>query len=131
MKKLHTVLAAAAIAAAPAVVAPTTAHADVVPTYVRLNLQVTDAAGHSTYGSLRCNPAGGFHKDPAAACSELIKVNGEPQHLFVHPEVMCTRDYRPVTARMTGYWGDRMVSYTKTFGNACNMWAATGPVFAI
>ncbi|SEG93113.1 Subtilisin inhibitor-like [Thermomonospora echinospora] len=77
--------------------------------------------------TLRCDPAGRDHPHAAAACADLDRSHGR----FLHDprQTICTMEYRPVTAKATGRWQGRAVSFTKSFPNACVMDARTGAVF--
>ncbi|MFI2780521.1 subtilase-type protease inhibitor [Streptomyces sp. ALB3] len=84
--------------------------------------------------TLNCAPRpGGSHPAPAAACAELHAVEGEFAQLTAPmPQGSCTRQWDPVTLDASGVWEGRRVSWSATFGNACEMHAslAEGPVFA-
>ncbi|MDF8266236.1 SSI family serine proteinase inhibitor [Luteipulveratus flavus] len=136
MSKLMNLFAALALAVTGLIAAPGAASASTTstPDYVRLNLQVTDSTGHATYGSLRCNPAGGSHADPTTACRQLATVNGDPGalHNLIIPFYPCDRlPIEPVTVRMTGYWGSTLVDFKRTFMNSCDVMQETGSVFAV
>jgi hypothetical protein len=79
---------------------------------------------------LQCDPPGGTHPDPEWACEVLEEVGGDPADLVPPRGVICTLQYDPVTASATGIWNDRSIRFERTFGNACSLWAETGPVFA-
>lgn len=84
--------------------------------------------------TLSCAPRpGGTHPSPAAACAELHSVKGEFTQLTApRPQGNCTRQWDPVVLDATGVWQGRRVSWSATFGNACEMRAslAEGPVFS-
>ncbi|MFJ8887789.1 subtilase-type protease inhibitor [Streptomyces sp. NPDC102402] len=84
--------------------------------------------------TLSCAPrASGTHPSPDAACTELAKVEGEFTQLTAErPQGRCTRQWDPVVVSATGVWQGREVSWSATFGNACEMRAslAEGPVFS-
>ncbi|MGW8375515.1 subtilase-type protease inhibitor [Streptomyces sp. ODS28] len=82
---------------------------------------------------LRCLPVGGDHPVAADACSALNKAGGDPAALPAavgEPSTACTTDWRPVTVTVQGTWDGRLVHYTKTFGNTCEMEKQTSSVFA-
>ncbi|MDR7277776.1 SSI family serine proteinase inhibitor [Catenuloplanes atrovinosus] len=100
--------------------------------YARLTLTViTDDTARRAAPplTLTCGPAGGNHPSAAAACTALQKVGGNVFNLPPRDGVLCTADYRPVTAAATGYWGTRAVNDRRTFGNACQLGIAAGTVF--
>ncbi|WP_250292074.1 SSI family serine proteinase inhibitor [Streptomyces atroolivaceus] len=84
--------------------------------------------------TLSCAPRpSGTHPSPAAACAELRSVEGEFTRLTTPmPQGACTRQWDPVVVDATGVWQGRHVSWSATFGNACEMRAslAEGQVFA-
>jgi hypothetical protein len=80
--------------------------------------------------TLRCDPPGGTHPRAAAACEALRAAGGDFDRLQRDPLILCPAVYDPVTARATGVWRSRPVSWTKTFGNGCELYASTRPVFA-
>ncbi|MFF5188319.1 SSI family serine proteinase inhibitor [Streptomyces sp. NPDC000345] len=79
---------------------------------------------------LRCAPPQG-HRRAAEACAQLAAVNGDLRALPAAGDTVCALVYAPVTARASGQWNGRPVEYTETFGNACEMTARTGAVFAM
>lgn len=79
---------------------------------------------------LRCDPPGGTHSDPEWACEVLEEVGGHLADLVPPRGVICTLQYDPVTVSATGIWNDEFIRFERTFGNACSLWADTGPVFA-
>jgi hypothetical protein len=118
---VSTVLAVGALTvpAAPAAAASTT---------TKLTLAVTAQAGWATAVLLRCDPAGGGHPSAAKACAALKKAGGKINKL-TPAEVMCTLQFAPVTATATGTWKGKKVSWSRTFGNTCELTRATGVVF--
>ena len=96
-----------------------------------LMLTVTSAEG--SYGAaraaaLQCSPAGGSHPAPVAACGALQAVNGDFRALQSQDD-LCTKEYRPVTATVVGFWQGRPLTYQATFPNHCLLLDATGDVF--
>ena len=43
--------------------------------------------------------------------------------------VACTLEYAPITAAITGIWKGRIVNWSKTFLNGCDMARTTGSIF--
>ncbi|MFB9966212.1 SSI family serine proteinase inhibitor [Sinosporangium siamense] len=80
--------------------------------------------------TLTCDPDAGTHPTAKSACDLLRSVNGNAAALNVDPNAMCTTEYIPNTARLTGQWRGRPVSYEKIFGNRCEMIKTLGAVFA-
>ncbi|MEW2444050.1 SSI family serine proteinase inhibitor [Micromonospora marina] len=92
-----------------------------------LLLTVDDGAGvRATV--LTCGPTGGLHPDPFTACRLVARVDGDLDALDVDG-APCTSQYDPVVARAVGFWQNRPVSYTRTFGNACLMQRTTASLF--
>jgi hypothetical protein len=93
-----------------------------------LTLGITAEAGYARAVILRCSPAGGGHPSAAKACAALKPVAGKPGKL-TPAEVVCTLQFAPVTATATGSWKGKKVSWSRTFGNGCELGRATGVVF--
>ncbi|MBF6175933.1 subtilase-type protease inhibitor [Nocardia blacklockiae] len=70
--------------------------------------------------TLDCQPAGGTHPDPQAACAQLTERGGDLDAVAAGDEHrMCTMIWDPVTVRVTGTWESRPVDYQHTFANTC------------
>jgi hypothetical protein len=93
-----------------------------------LTLAYMAEAGYATAVTLRCDPPGGAHPKPAAACRTLRTVGGRPARLKPAP-TMCTMIYAPITAQITGRWRGKKITWSRTFGNSCEMARATGVLF--
>ncbi|WP_338694020.1 SSI family serine proteinase inhibitor [Streptomyces sp. Q6] len=124
-------LAAAALLSL-AVAAP--AHAVVEPT-PQPGLFLTVSGDENTWIRgvlLRCAPEpSGHHPYAAEACAELDAAGGDLDGPLT-PEGaarICTKEYAPVTVSAIGSHRGMMVAWHKTYGNACEMDAATGHVF--
>ena len=94
-----------------------------------LHLSYTADPGYAAAVTLTCEPAGGGHPKPAKACAVLKKVSGDPARLKPR-RTMCTLEYAPVTAEITGTWRGRTVHWSQTFGNPCDLTRTTGVIFA-
>ncbi|GAA4786001.1 SSI family serine proteinase inhibitor [Streptomyces sanyensis] len=78
---------------------------------------------------LSCAPQpAGPHPEAAEACAELEAVDGHLDRLPGDAQP-CTKQYDPVTVSATGAWRGRPTSWRRTFANACELTATTGPVF--
>ena len=95
-----------------------------------LTASVQPAHGPVTTASLTCQPPGGSHPKAAAACATLAKAGGDPRRI-TPLDRMCTMEYAPVTASLTGRWKGRAIRYRAEFSNACTMHLATRTVFQI
>jgi Subtilisin inhibitor-like len=93
-----------------------------------LTLAYMAEAGYATAVTLRCDPPGGAHPEPSAACRALRTVGGRPSRLKP-ARIMCTMIYAPITAQITGRWRGKKISWSKTYGNTCEMTRATGVLF--
>ena len=126
-----TVAAAAAVAAvvaAPANGADAVAADGPLRARTDLTLAYMAEAGYATAVALRCDPPGGAHPNPTAACRTLRTVGGRPAR--IEPaRTMCTMIYAPITAQITGKWRGKKLSWSKTYGNPCEMNRATGVLF--
>ena len=122
-----TMLAAGAVLGAPG---PATAMGPGVAPRPKTDLVLSYMAdaGYAAAVTLTCDPAGGAHPKAAKACVALRKAGGDPGRLPPAP-VLCTLEYAPITAQMTGTWKGAKVSWTKTFPNGCDLARATGVVF--
>lgn len=99
--------------------------------WLQLSVTRDTAPSDGTRGTLLlCGPPEG-HRRAAEACDQLTAVNGDLRALPAARDTVCTLVYAPVTARASGQWNGRPVSYTETFSNACEMQARTGAVFAL
>jgi hypothetical protein len=94
-----------------------------------LVLSYTAEAGYAASVTLTCHPAGGGHPHPARACAVLKKADGDPA-LITPKQRMCTTEYAPITAEITGTWKGAAVTWSKTFGNPCALARHTGVLFA-
>ena len=82
---------------------------------------------------LTCEPVGGDHPDPEAACAVLDEVGTE---VFAAPpkDQMCTEQYGgPQTASVTGVVAGEPVQATFDRTNGCGIsrWDAVAPVLAV
>ncbi|WP_238014037.1 subtilase-type protease inhibitor [Dactylosporangium sp. AC04546] len=133
VRRLSRGAATAALTAAAIVAADAGPAAAATPKPTLLTLTV--AKGEATKPAQRrafltCSPAGGTHKQARNACAELAKVGGNFGRLQVAGGA-CTMQYDPVTVTAQGRWKGRKVAYQHTFGNACTLSTATGPVFSL
>jgi hypothetical protein len=96
----------------------------------RFVVTVTPEGGKPQVATLTCAPAGGTHKQAAAACKTLATAGGNPTAI-APTEGACTMDYSPVTAKVIGKWKGRTVTFQSTYSNSCNMVLATGDLFKI
>lgn len=90
-----------------------------------LTVVVDDGSGPVTW-SLECDPPGGDHPDPAAACAAL-DAKGATALLPVPKDQMCTMVYGgPEKATVEGTWRGNPVSTTFDRSNGCEIarWTA-------
>ncbi|WP_030777551.1 subtilase-type protease inhibitor [Streptomyces sp. NRRL S-920] len=79
--------------------------------------------------TLICAPRpAGSHPSPAAACAELTRADGEFANLVNKntSDIICTKEWRPVTVTANGVWNGKRVSWSATFSNRCMMKAGLG-----
>ena len=93
-----------------------------------LTLAYMADAGYATAVTLRCDPPGGAHPKRTVACRTLRAVGGRPAQIKPAATV-CTMIYAPITAQITGKWRGKKMSWSKTYGNPCEMTRATGVLF--
>ncbi|MFC4588163.1 SSI family serine proteinase inhibitor [Sphaerisporangium corydalis] len=79
--------------------------------------------------TLRCSPPSGSHPRPVFACRVLAVVGGDPTKLDLSPGANCPKIFAPVSVAALGTWNGNRIRVERTFGNACLLKAATGPVF--
>ncbi|MEU7892839.1 SSI family serine proteinase inhibitor [Nonomuraea sp. NPDC049152] len=91
-------------------------------------IQLTVTGGWSRTVSLNCDPDGGAHPKPVASCALLTAVEGDLWR-YLGQQGICTREYQPHTAALTGWWAGRTVHFQRIFANRCEMLLATGSVF--
>jgi hypothetical protein len=95
----------------------------------KLTVSYTADAGFASAVVLSCDPVAGAHPAGAQACAVLKKVDGRPAKLRPAP-AMCTLEYAPITARITGTWKGSTVKWSKKFGNRCDLTRTTGALFS-
>jgi hypothetical protein len=91
----------------------------------------TGTAAEGTTWSLTCDPAGGTHPTPAAACGALDEA-ADP-FAPVPDDMACTQIYGgPETATITGTWDGESVAATYQRTNGCEIarWDALAAVLA-
>ena len=86
-----------------------------------LTIVVRDATEQESTWTLTCDPAGGTHPDPAAACAALT-VHAAAALPPVAKDAMCTQIYGgPETASITGTWQGQPVRSTFSRTNGCEI----------
>ena len=91
------------------------------------------AAETNTTVRLECDPAGGTHPQPQAACDRLTELARQGKDPFapVSEGAMCTAQYGGrATAHVTGSWQGRNIDSTFTRKNGCEIgrWRTVEPV---
>jgi hypothetical protein len=85
-----------------------------------LNIVVVDAGKTETW-TLSCDPAGGTHPHPDAACAALA-AKGRTALPPVAKGIMCTQIYGgPQTAKITGTWRGEPVNAAFSRHNGCEI----------
>lgn len=116
-------IATAALSAAPA-------GADPEQSELSLSVSKGDAQSpNAEQVTLTCDPAAGSHPAASEACAALTAADGAFDKLAGSPGVRCMKIYAPVTATAAGTWHGRNFQWQKTFGNSCELRAATTPLF--
>ena len=91
------------------------------PTGDQLVISVKDGSGRTTTWRLTCDPPGGTHPDPEAACQALEKA-GATALRPVPKGLSCTQVYGgPETAVITGTWRGQAVSSRLSRINGCEI----------
>lgn len=78
--------------------------------------------------TLQCEPTGGTHPTPQAACDSLLAVNGNFAKL-PHIFAACPDYWDPVTVTVTGTWRTQPVTYSQTYSNDCAAGVLSDNVF--
>jgi hypothetical protein len=89
-----------------------------------LTIVIDDGAGKKTTWTLTCDPAGGTHPNPAAACAALA-ASGTEALAPKRKDVACTQVYGgPQRATVTGTWQGKPVrsSFSRTDGCEIRRW---------
>ena len=95
----------------------------------QLTIVVDDGTGATTTWTLTCDPVGGTHPDPEAACSALAEHRSALRP--VPKNKMCAQVYGgPERATISGTWGDEQVLASLSRVNSCETarWDALVPV---
>jgi hypothetical protein len=86
-----------------------------------LTVVVDDGSGGTTTWRVTCDPPGGDHPDPAAACRALEQ-NGATALPPVPSDRMCTQIFGgPEKATVTGTWHGKPVRSTFAKNNGCEI----------
>jgi hypothetical protein len=86
-----------------------------------LTIRVDDGQGSVTTWRLSCDPAGGDHPHPDAACG-VLGAHGRAAFRRPDPAQVCTEIYGgPQVARITGTWRDERVRVSLNRTNGCQI----------
>ena len=86
-----------------------------------LTIVINDGSGSTKTWRLTCNPAGGTHPDPQAACRAL-EANGAAALPPVPKDKACTQIYGgPETATLTGTWKGQQVMSQFARNDGCQI----------
>jgi len=99
------------------------------PSELRVTVRTRSGSTARTY-TLRCDPTGGDHPDPEAACAALDRA--ARAFAPVPKEQLCTQTYGgPQTAAIEGTWRGTMVSATFDRTDGCEIarWDSLAAVF--
>jgi len=108
---------------------PSAAMAKAKAAKISLDITVTSAGAKAKHWTLQCEPAGGTHPDPAAACRVLLA--GKYPFAAVPKGVMCPMIVAGTKrALVTGTWLGKKVDMT-LFRGGCYLgrWAKIGQIF--
>ncbi|TMR99313.1 SSI family serine proteinase inhibitor [Nonomuraea basaltis] len=79
---------------------------------------------------LRCNPDGGTHPNPRAACDVLRGIGGDLNQIRVPATTACGQEVEPYVVAVTGRWHGKQVQWSKGYRNSCALKAAGGALFS-
>jgi hypothetical protein len=103
------------------------------PAKVALNINVSGANTKPRHWTLRCDPPGGTHPDPAAACRVLLATKNAPDgSIFVKPKVkFCPMILAGAErATITGVWFGKHIHVTMIDGGCwLPRWSRIGQIF--
>lgn len=95
--------------------------AEPTPTPPGLSIVVDDGSGTTTTWQLSCDPPGGTHPDPRAAC-QALEANGATALPAVPKDRICTQVYGgSQTATITGTWRGARVQSRLSLRNGCEI----------
>ncbi|HEX4815213.1 MAG TPA: SSI family serine proteinase inhibitor [Nonomuraea sp.] len=80
--------------------------------------------------TLHCNPDGGTHPHPRAACSLLRKLGGDLDKIHVPANTPCGQELKPYVVVIQGRWQGKKVQWSKGYRNGCAMKAAAGKLLS-
>ena len=87
----------------------------------QLTIVVDDGSGRTTRWTLSCEPVGGDHPDPAAAC-RVLEQHGRTALPAVAKGLMCAQVYGgPETATVTGTWRGQPVTSRFARTDSCQI----------
>ncbi len=87
----------------------------------QLTVVYDDGKGKTSTWQLSCDPAGGDHPDPTAACAALT-TKGAAALLEVSKDRMCTQQFAgPQTAVLTGTWQGQPVDSRLKRSDGCEI----------
>ena len=100
---------------------PTSSGSSAEPGDTDLTIVINDGSGSTKTWRLTCNPAGGTHPDPPAAC-EALETNGAAALPPVPKDKACTQIYGgPETATISGTWQGQRVMSTFARNDGCQI----------
>jgi Subtilisin inhibitor-like len=100
---------------------PTSSGSSAEPGDTDLTIVINDGSGSTKTWRLTCNPAGGTHPDPRAAC-EALETNGAAALPPVPKDKACTQIYGgPETATISGTWQGQRVMSTFARNDGCQI----------
>ncbi|MGH8905848.1 MAG: SSI family serine proteinase inhibitor [Egibacteraceae bacterium] len=77
--------------------------------------------------SLTCEPPGGSHPNPTAACEQLSRADGRIEDIPAESG-FCTFELNPVIVSASGSWRGEARRFEKEFANRCLAVRGTGGV---
>jgi Subtilisin inhibitor-like len=99
----------------------TSSGSSAVPGDTDLTIVINDGSGSTKTWRLTCNPAGGTHPDPSAAC-QALEANGAAALPPVPKDKACTQIYGgPETATISGTWKGQRVMSTFARNDGCQI----------
>jgi hypothetical protein len=96
-----------------------------------LALSLSVAGGPVRTVSLGCDRDSGAHPALTQSCDLLRKVGGDLSKMAYDIDMICPDEHLPHAVTAIGKWENKLVFFSRTYDNRCEMIALTGPLFQI
>jgi hypothetical protein len=100
------------------------------PPKAKLKIAIATKGEPTRGATLHCNPDGGNHPNPRAACGVIREVGGDLQKIRVPENTACGQELKPYVVIIKGRWNGKKVNWGKGYRNGCLMKAAGGKLLS-